>query len=196
MTAPPLTCEIVDRDDIDLRYLAGTLPPDEAEAFEAHYFGCERCWGLVQQGLALRAAKPAAATATARGNRRWIALAAASVLIVSVGFWISRSARTPAGDDAMRGDRTALAASAVLRGDTVYIAWPRVSSAADYRVRVSAPDGVALFEHDATDTTLTIPRSAIASAAADTVFVSVLARDAMRQPVARSALTPFAAGRR
>ena len=51
-----MTCDEVDGADLDVRYVAGSLAPADAEAFEEHYFSCERCWALVQQGLALRAA--------------------------------------------------------------------------------------------------------------------------------------------
>ena len=54
--------------DVAVLYLAGKLPEDEAEAFEAHYFECERCWEEVQRGSELRAAlgKPAVARSPAR----------------------------------------------------------------------------------------------------------------------------------
>jgi anti-sigma factor RsiW len=69
-----MTCDDVDESDLDVRYVAGTLAPAEAEAFEEHFFACERCWSLVQQGLALRAvavddasARISAATGAAPG---------------------------------------------------------------------------------------------------------------------------------
>ncbi|MBM4189071.1 MAG: zf-HC2 domain-containing protein, partial [Gemmatimonadetes bacterium] len=45
MMSDQLTCDRVDREDLDTRYLAGTLSEADAAAFEAHFFECERCWG-------------------------------------------------------------------------------------------------------------------------------------------------------
>ena len=47
-----LTCSEVEDQALVERYAAGTLAPDQAEAFEAHYLTCERC----QNGLRLAAA--------------------------------------------------------------------------------------------------------------------------------------------
>ena len=83
-----------------------------------------------------------------------------------------------------------------MRDDSIFATWQRVSTATDYRVRVSAPDGTALLERAVTDSTIAFPRSALRDAMADTLYLSVLARDALRRPVARSALTPLAVVRR
>lgn len=55
MDHDPITCDDVDTHDLDVRYLDGRLTDVEATAFEAHYFGCDRCWTLVRHGEALRA---------------------------------------------------------------------------------------------------------------------------------------------
>jgi len=81
-------------------YLAGTLAPAEAEAFEAHYFGCDQCWRELQRGLEVRAAleqpkvaKTApvipftVAPATRRVPWRWVAAAATVVIVASVWRW-------------------------------------------------------------------------------------------------------------
>jgi hypothetical protein len=62
-----MTCDEVDDANLDVRYVAGSLAPADAEAFEEHYFGCERCWALVQQGLALRAAAIDGVSSSASG---------------------------------------------------------------------------------------------------------------------------------
>ncbi len=197
MADSPLTCEIVDRDDIDQRYLAGTLSPAEADAFEEHYFDCERCWALVQRGLALRAAG-APATATRHASRRqwWQGLAAAVVLVAAGALWYSFRAQRPTGEDATRGGKNAITALAIVHGDSVSIAWRPVSEATDYRVRISAPDGSPLFERVVSESSLTIPRTALAGAAPDTAFVRVMARDALANPLAQSAITPLPLPRR
>lgn len=196
MDATPLTCELVDRDDIDQRYLAGTLPAEDAEAFEEHYFGCGRCWALVEQGLALRAAASVgtavpALVATPR-RQPWIALAAAAVLLVSTVVWHPWSVRTPAATDAVRGADDAFVVHVIVRGDSILATWPRVSAATDYHIRISAPDGTPLLERAVADTAIEIPPGTLPEPHVDTAFVSVLARDALRHPVARSALSPIA----
>jgi anti-sigma factor RsiW len=200
MADTPLTCDVVDRDDIDQRYLAGTLSPGEAEAFEEHYFDCERCWALVQRGLAVRAAgaagAPVASTRRASRPQWWIGLAAAGVLAASMALWYSSRGRAFDGEDATRGSGAAVGALALVRGDSVFVAWRRVSDATDYRVRFSAPDGSPLFDGVVSDSSLTIPRTALAGAAPETAFVSVMARDALAHPLAQSALTPLALPRR
>lgn len=208
MDAPQLTCDLVDRDDVDQRYLAGTLPPSEAEAFEEHYFGCARCWALVGQGLALRAtaAEPSAPrirpgtplrdiSVATRHRRWWMGLGAASVILVSMAVWHPWS-NGPSNGDAMRGADAPLVASGSVRGDSIVATWPRVRIANDYRVRVSAPDGTSLLERELVDSEIVFPRSALRGATTDTVYVSVLARDALRRPVARSVLTPLVLVRR
>ena len=37
-------------------WLLDALTDSESEAFEEHYFGCERCWGEVKAGAEVKAA--------------------------------------------------------------------------------------------------------------------------------------------
>ena len=208
MDATPLTCELVDRDDIDQRYLAGTLPSAHAEEFEEHYFGCERCWALVERGLALRAAGAAGTEGSATSAaslvrapiappRRlpWIGLAAAAVLLLSAVVWHPWSRNAPVYTDTMRGTEDSFVVVVSVRDDSILSSWPRVRAAADYRVRISMADGTPLLERAVADTATAIPLSTLLASRSDTVYVSVLARDALRHPVARSALSPVALGR-
>ena len=208
MDAPLSTCELVDRDDIDQRYLAGTLPPDAAEAFEEHYFGCERCWALVERGLAIRAASPvqpaSAAPAgppklgTAAPHRGgwWMGLAAAAVLLLSTALWHPWTGGAPSATDAMRGADATFLLSATVRGDSIVVLWPSVRAASDYRVRVSALNGTTLLEREVPTPAVTFARGALSDTTVDTLYVSILARDALRRSLARSALTPLALVRR
>ena len=74
-----ITCELVDERELDSRYLSGRLTDDEASAFEAHYFGCDRYWALVRGGMGIRAAMsgeaattpPSSYLVTGRGGGRW-----------------------------------------------------------------------------------------------------------------------------
>jgi hypothetical protein len=98
-------------------------------------------------------------------------------------------------EDAARGAGAAVAATAVMHGDSIAAMWRPVAGAADYRVRISAPDGTGLLEAATADSTIAFPLDAVAGRA-DTVYLSVLARDALRQPIAASALTPLVLVRR
>ena len=84
------------------RYVSGEMPEAEREAFEAHFFACDRCFRAVQQlqdAAAVLAAEPArtsGSVAAAQGVRRplptaWMALAA--MLIIGVVLW-----RLPQGE--------------------------------------------------------------------------------------------------
>jgi CHAT domain-containing protein len=75
------------------RYVGQKLNPEEAEAFEEHYFGCDRCWEEVQRATEVRAAfREAEAPAKAipfRQRRRiplalWGGLAAAAAVALVV----------------------------------------------------------------------------------------------------------------
>ena len=94
MTMPVLTCERVDDEHLDARYAAGTLDEAEADAFEAHYFGCARCWYRVQRAVELRdglaAVEPVPRSARPSVTRRWWPLGAAAA--IAAGVLLSRHA--------------------------------------------------------------------------------------------------------
>ena len=48
-----LGCQDVEEHDLVSAYLGERLSEPEAEAFERHYFGCERCWAEVKAGEVL-----------------------------------------------------------------------------------------------------------------------------------------------
>lgn len=56
MELTPLDCARVEEQEYERLYLEGALSEAEAEAFEAHYFGCDRCWAAVERAVELRAA--------------------------------------------------------------------------------------------------------------------------------------------
>jgi tetratricopeptide (TPR) repeat protein len=43
-----MDCKYADRDDVVVEYVEGTLTGDEREEFEAHFFGCDRCFAQLQ----------------------------------------------------------------------------------------------------------------------------------------------------
>ncbi len=83
------------------RYFLGELSDDEAEAYEAHYFECERCAEYVVEELQmlesgravamLDASRPAAPSPVAniaearRKRREWLPMAAAAALVLAIG---------------------------------------------------------------------------------------------------------------
>lgn len=194
MTARTITCALVDDEDLDQRYLAGTLPPDEAEAFEAHYFGCERCWELVQHGLAVRAANaaPAAAdvvVAVRRGGRRWWGLAAAAAVVLAAVGVARRFGSPERPDDVLRGRGGSLPARAVAGGDSLGVSWARVPAAERYRVRLQTGDGGLLLERETAETSLAVAAGAIAAPArAGSAYWSVEALDSLEVPIGHSDL--------
>lgn len=195
MTARELTCAEVDEKDLDLRYLTGRLSDAEAEAFEAHYNTCDRCWALVEPGASLRAARLPAGTAavtapiTSRSHRRgWLMALAASLAIVAVGLW--QRAPRPAADE-LRGDADTLALSVQPASGALRVSWPPVHDASRYRVRLHRPDGGLLLTEETGDTTFTVPRDTFHLDAGETrLFWLVEALSRTGAVVARSGLVP------
>ena len=99
-------CAFVEEQDVVSRYVGRKLSPEEAEAFEEHYFSCERCWAEVQAATELRAALEEKATGLPETSglapqssrviqgpwRTWAPLAAAAAIAFAIGagFLISR----------------------------------------------------------------------------------------------------------
>lgn len=90
-----MNCKEVQNGEVVERYLANQLPDAEKEAFEQHYFACDRCFAeleaarSVQQALESRA--PAIRDAQQAGRSRstysWVALlAVAASLIIAIGI--------------------------------------------------------------------------------------------------------------
>ena len=119
-----LACDDFDREEVPERYVAGTLPEEVAAAFEAHYFGCERCFERSRMLRDVRTALGSRAPAvTGRGRtvrRLAIGLAAAAVLIVAV-----RVAREP-----RFGATPGPSATSTASGDVTLPAPPQPSTAA------------------------------------------------------------------
>lgn len=198
MSINGITCEIVDEGDLDTRYLAGKLTPEEAEAFEAHFFGCERCWGLVQQGLAVRSVfqadssvrSPAVAARPPRPRWQWRGLAAAGIAAVAFGVWQIGFQRDPSvSEDVFRGERAAIPVAASTDSASLKASWPRVTDADVYRVRLYRADGQMALERETTDTSVAVPVGSVAMTRDTAMFWQVQALDRLRNPIARSDLT-------
>ncbi len=193
-----MNCEYVDEKDLVSRYLGGRLDPAEAEAFEAHYFECERCWAQVARATELRAAfarEPAEATASqARGRRpamwwRWTAPLAAAAAIMLIAVW--QFGPEPGGlpdADVLRGTAVDIEVSVASEPEALTAAWPPVDAATVYVVRLHAADGTLLLEREVADTAVRVSRPALPPGTSGELYWSVQALDALRQVVGRSAL--------
>jgi hypothetical protein len=208
MSTNGMNCELVDQNDLDTRYLSGSLSDEEAEAFEAHYFGCERCWGLVQQGLAVQAAHESAApqairpsspalprpssTGPALRPRAWWGLAAAAAVVLTiVGVrQLGPDRTTEVQQDVLRGGTAEFVVTPVLKQGLVTAAWPRIPEADVYRVRLYNPDGTLAAGSEIADTVISLRVDSLPALRPGTeVFWEVQALDRLRNPIARSDLT-------
>lgn len=198
MSLNEITCDLVDEGDLDTRYLAGRLSPEEAEAFEAHFFGCERCWGLVQQGLAVRSAfdadlpvrSPAVPARAPRATRPWWwGIAAAAVAAVGLGLWQITQREPRLTEDVFRGEAAGFAVATAADSASLNAWWPRVADADVYRVRLYEADGQMALERETTDTSVAVPVGSVAISRDTGMFWEVQALDRLRNPVARSDLT-------
>ncbi len=84
-----LACAEIEARDLMSGYLAGRLSEEDAEAFEKHYFGCEKCWAELKAGTEIRAALAGQSGADATKRRRvwtdWRLLAAAAAVVLAIG---------------------------------------------------------------------------------------------------------------
>jgi len=93
----PMDCDRVAREDVLESYLGDRLSPDDRDAFELHYFECERCLDDLRLLESIRAELQPATDASALQTRRrltWLApaagVAALVVLASAVVLWRSR----------------------------------------------------------------------------------------------------------
>jgi hypothetical protein len=186
MFVPDLTCAEVDDRDLESGYLAGRLTAEEAEAYEAHYFGCERCWRTLETALAVRA------VGAPRRRARWgiptLAAAATVVVAVAGGWWMtSRGPASPG--EALRGVGEALAVAIDQRPAGLAVSWAPRPGTDRYRLRLFSADGGLLLERSTADTAVVVAPPAGAA------FVEVTALDALLQVLNGSGLVPVAAPR-
>ncbi len=193
-----MNCEYVDEKDLVSGYLAGRLDPAEAEAFEAHYFECERCWAEVTRAIELRAAFTGAAAegAPAQTRRRrpttwwrWSAplAAAAAVMLIAVWQFGPEPGALPEAD-VLRGLTAEIEVSVASEAEALTAAWTPVDQATTYQVRLHAADGTLLLEREAADTTVRVSRQELPPGTSGELFWSVEALDALRQIVGRSSI--------
>ncbi len=202
------TCAYGADSDIDARYLAGALSATESEAFEEHYFGCDRCFDAVKRGLEIRAAMSLAATDVSdrtqagvtpilKGRRRFAswhtALAAAAVVIVAFGVR-EMSAPGPVPEisgsrssaNAARGAAPSITLTSHATSAVLVAAWSPPSAARSYRVRLLGTDGTLLFERETSDTSIMLSRDLVRDKTP--LYWEVQALDALRSVVATSSV--------
>jgi hypothetical protein len=186
MASTDLTCSDVERDELDLKYLRGRLSPEHAEAFEAHYFACDRCWALVHGGFEVRATRPA--------RPRWLSrswpMLAAAVLVgaVGIGFWRLQQRPGAVLPDAERaGPSGAVRVEAGAEGSSLTARWSSIAGAAGYRVRLFTKDGAVAVERELVDTSLSLTRDSVKTAAGP-LYWQVQALDRLGGELARSPL--------
>jgi anti-sigma factor RsiW len=207
----PSPCPIVRDSDLDVRYVAGLLSAEEAEAFEAHFFSCDECFSAVQLGSELRAAMRAghgagdsiAAPMRVGADRARIAprwrplLVAAAVLIVAVGLWGIGSLRLRRADGvrtsglAYRGEQGSFIVTSRKTAHDVISSWAPRPLARSYRVRLLTRDGTLVVERETTDTSIGLPIDSLPALRRGVpVYWQVQALDALREVVGTSSPVP------
>lgn len=198
----PIECPGSDAGQRDLvpLYLAGKLTEEDAEAFEAHYFGCPTCREDVRAGAALRElyGKPAVAASErpAPPGRSWLPLAAAAAIaFVGLGVWqLSRRTSEEPGRPVLRGPSAEVL---VVKIETapqggVELSWPPHPRAAVYQIQVFAADGTRVWGAEANEPRLSIGSGVLPSPGPGKSFeVEVQALDSMQQVVATSDPMPL-----
>jgi len=165
------------------RYLAGRLTDDEAEAFEAHYFGCDRCWAEVRTARELRAALAPGAAVGAPSRRPWVPLAAAAALLAALGTWML--VRPTGGERVFRaGGGDELEVTLSPREGDVGVSWSPAPGARAYRVRVVTADGALVTEQERAAPPVTLGKEHLPATA---LFVTVQALGPDREVLASSA---------
>jgi len=191
MDQQPLTCELVDEQELDRRYVAGRLSDEAAAAFEAHYFACDRCWALVKGGADVRAALAGNGIARAVRPRTWLTplALAAGLTLVMIGTWRLTGSTGPATSDAIRGAGDSIAVQSVISGGRWQAQWSSVPESVYYRVRIFSGDGRLLLTRETNDTAVSLTTdslSALGRGAA--LYLEVQRLDMLRRPVGRSPL--------
>lgn len=200
-------CPYGDDDLVVAAYLAGRLSTAKTEAFEAHSFGCDRCFGELQRATELRAANQ---ERLATGNRAhypvprsriWPSLAVAATVALAIGVWIS----TPLVDDeelvvepVYRDTGDDEAEKAVLHltiernGDSVSLSWTGVQGVDQYQLRILTEAGDPVFEQLTSHSSIELSAVKWQGAGAPGKFyVQVIALDQLRQIIVQSDFEPL-----
>lgn len=196
-------------DAIVLDYLKNRLAEDQAEAFEQHFFACERCWQEVERGIELRAAWaawPAWAARTERsatsapktrparsltGGRSWRPLVAAAAAVLAVGIWLQWPLGIERSEpEVLRGadERLSLSLSIEATPEAVTLTWAEVPATEVYLLEIFASDGRLLVEEETNKLTIAVMTETLRAAGSGRLLARVQALDALRQVALSSEL--------
>jgi hypothetical protein len=205
MSVKEFDCTYVEQNDLVASYLAGRLPQVEAEAFEAHYLGCEHCWdevrlaGEIRTALGQPAIAPVSAeTRSARATRgeAWTLLAAAAaVAVIAIGIrQLTHRQEVIPSEPVYRGESSVtlpLHALAEPAGQ-IQFSWPAMDDAQFYVVQIFTSDGVSVWKREMPETSFSLDPGALPPRRPGIFFLAkVEALDAMGQVVAKSELKPL-----
>jgi hypothetical protein len=192
-----LDCARPEQQDLVARYVGGRLGEAEAQAFEAHYFGCERCWAEVQAAAEIREAKgfevfaEHAAARPRAGPEIWTLLAAAAALAVMVlGLnqlaEMSEVSRPAAVLRSTHEEPLSLRARPGAAGRVV-LEWTPHPDAQAYAVEIFASDGTTVWEKETSETAVTVDAEVLSQNRPGISFVATVeALDMSRQSVGQS----------
>ncbi len=159
-------CLYADDDDLRRKYAAGKVTESEAETFEEHLFGCDRCRTELEQAMAIRAAmqEPSRFSLLQWKFPSVISVAAAAAVIVLVmGLWQWRS-RDEAVMQSVRGaDRGDLAATAQVTRGVLNVTWKATPSAREYAVQLFTAGGTPLQSVRTSDSKASLPLGSVPS---------------------------------
>jgi hypothetical protein len=176
-----LTCEQVEAGDYEARYLQHRLDEASQAAYEAHYFGCERCWASLRRATAVRAAFASGGRSRRMRWAVWALPAAAALVVVLFQPFADRAGDRTTPLPAQRGAASALRMRATATTDSVRASWPAQAGADAYRMRGFTSDGGLVWTVETTDTT-------IVAARAGARLVDVAALDRLRAVIGQSSL--------
>ena len=199
-----IDCTRADEGDLVALYLSGRLPESDAESFELHYLGCDRCAAALREGGEVRAAlgKPVlvpvapVAGRAEPGRDIWTLLAAAAA--VAMFFYgirhLTERQEMVTDSVALRSesaDAVRLSVSAGPDGQVV-LEWPSHPEADRYRIEIVRSDGLPVLESETADRRILL---AIGDLPPRPAGVGLLARvealNALRQVVAKSEREPL-----
>jgi hypothetical protein len=208
-TMPENNCPYGDDSLVIADYLAGRLSPAKTEVFEAHSFGCDRCFAELQRASELRAANEDRLASDAHQRRpvarsswvSWPSLAVAATVVLAIGVWYA----SPIIDDAeiplepvYRDGEDSAASGQNLRlivernDNIVSFSWTEVPGADQYQLRVFTESGDPVFEQQTQGTSIELPETSWQDTNTPGKFYGqVIALDELRQVIVQSGFEPL-----
>ncbi len=141
--------------------VSGELPEGERFVLLEHVLRCPACKRELEL---LRAANEGARAAERRSlPSRWMALAAAALILVGIGALTLRGHRPVVPVDVMRGGHASVSVIEPFTGTTiarpVRLAWHAMEGAQSYRIELLSTQGDLIAAWSTSDTTVAVPDS-------------------------------------